>query len=205
MDQLLWLIGLYILYSLFAKKRDAKPPANDPRDLFPGLDRRRRPASRSFPTPTAGLPAGRPELPARPQPAGETASFPSQFPWSFPELFEEDPFLEPEEADRAADTAVAGGWDPVLAEPAAGEIASAGLTPGLAPDLPQVETAVGIIRPETGWSSRGAMLKFTPAGVAGGIIWSEILQAPRSRRPFQWRRNPVKRTGSAGQGEDHGS
>jgi hypothetical protein len=31
--------------------------------------------------------------------------------------------------------------------------------------------------------------------VAGGIIWSEILQTPRSQRPYQWRRKLAKPAG----------
>ncbi len=180
MDDFLWLIGFYILYSLFAKLRNKKPSAGDPPTFPPGLDRPRRSGSRDFPYPSAGMPASRPDSPVRPKSAEGTPGYPNQFPWPFPEVFGEVLSPSPKEPDWDADAAVR--WKPV--EPVPGLTEPAGLTP----NLPQASAAV--TQPEAGLAltSGGAMFKVTPAAVAGGIIWSEILQPPRSRRPYQWRR-----------------
>ena len=182
MEQLFWLIGLYILYNMFTKRRDTKPPAGDPPTFPSGLDRPRRP-SRNYPYPTDGMPASRPDSPVRPDSAEETPALPSQFPWSFPELFEEFQSPVPKEPSRTAESDTAASRSRV-------ESASVLTKPdSFTPSLSKAKTAIP--QPAAGLSlcsQEEAVFKFTPAGVAGGIIWSEILQSPRSQRPYQWRR-----------------
>lgn len=190
MDELIWLIGLYILYNMFFKRRDTKPSEGDSPTFPPELDRPRRSSSRNFPHPAAGMPASRSDSPVQSEPAEESPTFPSQFPWSFPELFEEFPSPAPKEPGRAAEATAATSWSPV-------ESAS-GLTglDSFSPSLSQAKPAV--TKPEAGLSLSSreeAVFRFTPAGVAGGIIWSEILQTPRSQRPYQWRRKAAKSAG----------
>lgn len=190
MDDLLWLIGFYILYSLFAKLRNKKASDGDSPTFPPELGRPRRPSSRNFPHPAAGMPASRSDSPAQSEPAEESPTFPSQFPWSFPELFEEFPSPAPKEPGRVAEATAATSWSPVES--------SSELTgpDSFAPSSSRAKPAV--TKPEAGLSLSSreeAVFRFTPAGVAGGIIWSEILQTPRSQRPYQWRRKAAKSAG----------
>jgi hypothetical protein len=188
MDELIWLIGLYILYNLFFKRRDTKPSEGESPTFPPELDRPRRFGSRNFPQPAAGMPASsRSDSPVQPEMVEESPT-PSQFPWSFPELFEEVASTTLGEPSKAEATPVS--WSPV--ESASGLNGPDSFSPGLSRVKPIVT------KPEAGLSlssRKDAVFRFTPAGVAGGIIWSEILQTPRSQRPYQWRRKLAKPAG----------
>jgi len=132
--------------------------------------------SRTFNSPVLGMPENSEDRPVLMENRGETHGLPKgQFPWLFPEHYGKDspsiPNYQGEEDEDALDS-TRDGYSKDLRVPESER-------------LVQSEAVTEEMEAGLSYTPSGAAFKMTPSGVAGGIIWSEILQAPRCQRPYR--------------------
>jgi hypothetical protein len=190
MEDFMWVIGLIMFFNFFSWLRKTFSK-NTPQSQDAGRMSRRR--TRGLDAPELGVPGTLEEQPVSSANRGGTRRGLSmeQFPWLVPENIEEN--LDSDSKHQSWSKENFFEPTPARAEIRPADLSDAKDLSGCSKDVmasagyrAQATSAPAAkIEPGLANTADGPTINLTSAGVAGGIIWSEILQPPRCRRPYK--------------------